>query len=89
MMTTITQIGNSQGIRIPQQLLRLLRITTNQQVELKVENNALVVSPIKTHRQKWLQQFLQNKQQISQQISAKSTVININDHSWDDQEWQW
>ena len=44
MKTTVKPWGNSQGIRIPKDLLSLLGITVNDEVDLTIEKNRLIIS---------------------------------------------
>ena len=47
MVTKIQQWGNSLGLRIPKSLASQLAIANGQQVELGIENDCLVVRPLK------------------------------------------
>lgn len=78
--TNIISIGNSQGIRIPQSLIKQLNL--KNEVVLSVEDNKLTVSPTQS-RQGWSQSFVQNKNDKAEE------TLEINDHSWDENEWTW
>ena len=52
MQTTIVKWGNSKGIRIPKAFLKDLQITENDVVEIKLENEKIIIekSNTKKHR---------------------------------------
>ena len=78
MELTITQIGNSKGVRIPQTLLKQLGFGDSVTVEVK--NNQLILSPVAV-RSDWEAKFAR---------AGKDTepVIDI-PNAWDEEEWQW
>ncbi len=43
--TTIRRWGNSQGLYIPKDLLKLLGVAVNEQVTLSFENGAIMIRP--------------------------------------------
>ena len=51
MQMDIIKIGNSKGIRIPLAVLKQCGI--DSKVELKVENNCIIITPVCTPRQGW------------------------------------
>lgn len=52
-MTTLTKIGNSQGIRIPKPLIQQAHLE-NVSLELEVLENGLLIKPINnTNRDAW------------------------------------
>jgi antitoxin MazE len=49
-MVEINKWGNSQGIRIPKKYLKQLGLKVGDKVELKVEGDKLIITPIKQRR---------------------------------------
>ncbi|MCL1865358.1 MAG: AbrB/MazE/SpoVT family DNA-binding domain-containing protein [Spirochaetes bacterium] len=52
MQTTIVKWGNSQGIRIPKVFLSNLQITENDMVEIKLENDKIIIEKSNTKKHK-------------------------------------
>jgi antitoxin MazE len=78
MELTITQIGNSKGVRIPQTLLR--QCGFGEIVRVEVKNNTLVLSPAAS-RSDWGVKFAKAGKETEEIIDITNT--------WDDKEWQW
>jgi len=56
MKVNIVSIGNSKGVRIPKSILK--QCNFNNEAELKVENNKIVIKPLKKKiRQGWDKAF--------------------------------
>ena len=51
MITKIIAIGNSKGVRIPNHILKQLEI--ENKIELTVEENKIILQPIKNPREEW------------------------------------
>ena len=49
-MITINKWGNSQGIRIPKKYLKKLGLDVGDEVEITIENEKLVIVPVKKKR---------------------------------------
>ena len=49
-MITINKWGNSQGIRIPKSYLKKLGLEVGDEVEIRVEDEKLVIIPVKKKR---------------------------------------
>lgn len=86
-MTTLTKIGNSQGIRIPKLLIQQAHLE-NVNLELKVLEDGLLIKPINnTGRDSW-------EENISKVISKNNTHEDealledfLNDNDLEDYEW--
>jgi antitoxin MazE len=86
-MTTLTKIGNSQGIRIPKLLIEQAHLE-NVNLELEVLENGLLIKPVNnTNRGSW-------KENIEKVISNHKGVEDegvledlLNDNDLED--WQW
>ena len=55
-MAHLIKIGNSQGIRIPQSLIKQANLQ-NKEFEIQVVANGLLITPIKKTRKDWEDQF--------------------------------
>ena len=50
MTATISKWGNSQGVRLPKDIIQLLELSIGDKVELKREGNKVIIEPIKKKR---------------------------------------
>ncbi|MBC7960416.1 MAG: AbrB/MazE/SpoVT family DNA-binding domain-containing protein [Vallitaleaceae bacterium] len=51
MIATIKKWGNSQGIRLPKDLLETVKLSENDQVEITIENEWIIIKPLdKKHK---------------------------------------
>ena len=81
-MTTLIQIGNSQGVRIPKAIIEQAQLK-NKELEFKIVNDGLLILPLKKPRQGWKKQF------------EKDQSANEIDNEWlnaplvEDEEWEW
>ncbi len=53
MTTSVQKWGNSQGIRIPKYLLDAVKLTTNDKITVRAENNMLIIEkamPVSAHK---------------------------------------
>ena len=86
-MTTLTKIGNSQGIRIPKPLIQQAHLE-NVSLELEVLENGLLIRPINnTSRETWRENIKQVllKNENSQDEALLDDFLNDNDL----EDWQW
>ncbi len=86
-MTTLTKIGNSQGIRIPKPLIQQAHLE-NVSLELEVLENGLLIKPINnTGRDSWKENI---EKVLSKQKGVKDEGLLddlLNDNDLED--WQW
>jgi len=86
-MTTLTKIGNSQGIRIPKPLIQQAHLE-NVSLELEVLENGLLIKPVNnTQRDTW-------KENIEKVISEHKSLEDeglledlLNDNDLEEYEW--
>ncbi|MBI3653313.1 MAG: AbrB/MazE/SpoVT family DNA-binding domain-containing protein [Acidobacteria bacterium] len=84
MKTRIIRIGNSQGIRIPK--LYLQQTGLAEEVELEVQDRAIVIRSAEQPRQRWAEAFRgMAEHEDDQLLDEESTNLS----SWDKAEWQW
>ena len=55
-MAYLIKIGNSQGIRIPQSLIKQANLQ-DREFEIRLVDNGMLITPIKKTRQGWDVQF--------------------------------
>lgn len=82
MKTRIVRIGNSQGIRIPKPLLE--EIGLRGEVEITVEDDALVIKPASQPRAGWAAAF--------QEMAKRGDDTPLDEGlgtNWDEDQWQW
>lgn len=83
MKTKIVRIGNSQGLRIPKPLLEQTGLEGD--VEIRVEDQSLVISPIREPRSGWGVVF--------EAMAVKGDDGLLDDDwvstEWDELEWEW
>ena len=86
-MTTLTKIGNSQGIRIPKPLIQQARLE-NVDLELEVLENGLLIKPVNnTSRDTWKENIekVLSKNKNASDDGVLEDFLNDNDL----EEWQW
>jgi antitoxin MazE len=82
--TRIVKIGNSRGIRIPKLLLDQTEL--GDEIEIEVQGNQLVVSPIRGPRQGWDERFAEMASRGDDRL-LDSEIVSLS--SWDKDEWVW
>ena len=80
----IIRIGNSRGIRIPRILLEQTML--GEEIELKVEDNQIVISSATSPRQGWGEAFKAMAEQKDDQLPDQELTGQT---QWDQSEWQW
>jgi antitoxin MazE len=71
-VSTISNWGNSQGLRLPKELMKELSLLIGDKVKIFIENQKIVLEPIKDQREK----FDINKlvKQIPSNYKANETI---------------
>jgi antitoxin MazE len=83
MRTELVRIGNSRGLRIPKPLIEQCGLGNT--VELRVENDCLVISPGRRPRQGWREAF-----RAAGAIVDDELLLEITEPSYfDRKEWRW
>jgi len=83
MRTQLVRIGNSRGVRIPKPLIEQCGLRDT--VELRVENDCLVISPKRRPRQGWGEAFRAAGPAIHNELLLETAESN----EFDRKEWQW
>ncbi len=83
MKTELVRIGNSRGIRIPKPIIEQCGL--GETVELRVENECLVISSKRQPRAGWSQAFKAGGSSEDDELLLESTGGN----AFDSKEWRW
>ena len=83
MKAELIQIGNSRGIRIPKPLIEQCGL--GEQVELRIQNDCLVISPDRKPRQGWQKAFRAAGPATHDELLLEAAEPSEFDH----REWQW
>ena len=80
MQTSLRKIGNSRGVLIPAALLAACEI--GDAVEMRVENNRIIIEPIAPqHRKGWFTGY-QTEKDTDAFADLKETAIEQDDWQW-------
>ena len=80
----IIKIGNSQGVRLPKNLLQNSGI--EDEIYLSSENGKIIITPVLKNRINWDKAFQEMAENDDDQL------LDINQSStstWGEQEWEW
>lgn len=83
MKADLIRIGNSRGIRLPKTLIEQCRL--GDAVDLRVENECVVISPQRKTRAGWEEQFRAAGASESNELLLERTGAN----DFDAKEWLW
>ena len=83
MKADLIRIGNSRGVRIPKPLIEQCGL--GDTVELRVENDRLVISPERRPRQGWAEAFEAAGSSERDELLFRVEAPN----DFDREEWQW
>jgi antitoxin MazE len=84
MKTSIIQIGNSQGIRIPKLFLEQSRL--GKEVELEVHKERIIIRSASRPRHGWAKKF----RSMAKSGDDRMVDPDLTGHSsWDKDEWHW
>jgi antitoxin MazE len=82
MRAELVRIGNSRGLRIPKPLIE--QCGFGETVELRVENNHLIISPERQPRQGWDEAF-----RAAGSATRDELLLPEFQNAFDREEWQW
>jgi antitoxin MazE len=83
MKTALVRIGNSRGIVIPKPIIEQCRLGGT--VELRIEDDRLVISSERAPRQSWDEAFVAAGRSDSDELLLESLPPN----KFDREEWKW
>lgn len=84
MKASIIKIGNSHGIRIPKPIIA--QCGFEEEVEISVQDNALIITSPKSSRKNWDLAFKKMAANGDDQLLDSETVVQT---KWDNSEWEW
>ncbi len=84
MRARIVRIGNSQGIRLPKPIIEQAGISGD--VDIAVENEKIIISPISKPRSGWDEAFGKVAEDGDDLLIDMEQPAS---HSWDETEWHW
>ena len=83
MRTELVRIGNSRGIRIPKPIIEQCGL--GETVEVRVENDCLIISPGRQPRQGWGDAFRASGPAAHDELMLETAGQN----EFDREEWRW
>ena len=83
MKTELIRIGNSRGVRIPKTLIEQCGL--GEKVDLRVENQRLIISPERRPREDWNEVFRAAAPVANDELLLEGIPSN----RFDEKEWQW
>jgi len=83
MRTELVRIGNSRGVRIPKPLIAHCGL--GDMVELRVENDCLVIAAARRPRQGWEEAF----RAAGSAAEDELLLENAESNDFDQKEWRW
>lgn len=82
MRTRIVKIGNSQGIRIPKVVLAQVQL--EDEVELKVQDNEIIIQTPRKPRAGWVEAFKEMARRGDDKLLDPPLLTR-----WDKEDWKW
>jgi antitoxin MazE len=83
-MAQLTRIGNSFGIRIPKPIIEMAGLA-GRDLELKVVDDGLLLSPLRPVRQGWKEAFRSMRNTGDDKLVLPDALHN----RFDEDEWEW
>jgi antitoxin MazE len=83
MKTELIRIGNSRGVRIPKPMIEEAGLT--DKVDLRVENQRLIISPERRPREGWEAAFRAAGPSTQDELLLES----LGENEFDRKEWKW
>ena len=80
----LTKVGNSRGIRIPRAILE--QVDLEGELELIVEEGALLIRPAANPRQGWEDTFVNASLNSKEDSELAEPLVG---NQFDDEEWTW
>ncbi len=82
----LIKIGNSQGVRLPQTLLKMSGI--KDEIAIFTENGQIIIRGEESQKNRigWEKSFQEMTEENHDQILDKETISTS---SWDELEWEW
>lgn len=87
MKAELVRIGNSRGVRIPKPLIEQCGL--GKTVELRVENDRLIISPGRQPRQGWDEAFRASLRETHHASDDELLLDGTEPNEFDHKEWRW
>jgi len=81
MIAKIIQIGNSKGIRIPNQVLKEMNIENHIELLINDNKNEIILKPVHKVREGWSDSF-KKMRTISEDTLIIDDSLDLNDWKW-------
>jgi len=78
----VIKIGNSKGIRLPLAILKQCGIESK--VELEIEDDRIIIKPVKTPRQGWAEAFELMHKKGDDSLLVEEEIDNDTLEAWDE-----
>lgn len=89
-MTHVIRVGNSLGVRIPKAITMQLGLTENTDIELKITDNGLLISPVRHRREGWADSFKLLHKKNKKSCKKEPLLMGDNiSNEFDKDEWEW
>jgi antitoxin MazE len=82
MKTELVRIGNSRGIRIPKPVIE--QCGFGDEVDLRIENECLIISPKRVPREGWEEKF-----RAAGPVEDELLLGTVSANQFDRKEWRW
>jgi antitoxin MazE len=84
-MFHLTHIGNSFGVRIPKAILTQLGFKESTNLEFKVTQEGLLISPVRPSRKGWVETFQEEEKGQPEPLLMGENIVN----KFDQEDWEW
>lgn len=85
MSSHLIQVGNSLGVRIPKALIAQLGFNKDTDLEFKVTQEGLLISPVSHARKGWSEAFKTAPKKRKERLLMEEEIVN----EFDRDEWEW
>ena len=83
MQAKVVHIGNSRGIRIPNHIIKALKITDEVDIVVDEDRSEIILKPVRKPRENWEQAFRKmNDAGEDRLIIADSTDLDTDEWEW-------
>lgn len=80
MMATISNWGNSQGIRIPKDIIKSMRLAIGDKVNILIENHKIIIEPIKDKKKFDINELV--KKMPSDYVACEEIDDSVGKEQW-------
>lgn len=84
-MAHLIHVGNSLGVRIPKAIIAQVGFDVRTDLEFKVTNEGLLISPLRQPREGWEKAFKSTSKSKKEELHLGEEIEN----AFDKDEWEW